>query len=201
MSNSVQRGMGRVLGYGFFGLFLALLPFLFVDITIAAKPGESMLLQKASKTRLMLSQQCTEDSESIQTDLSGNYHGSVEYPSAALSGEADLEVASQQQIDKLRFNPFTLKTGGRSPVQISGRLIAITTCGYTTVTMLLDVPSGEKSAKAHPPTILSLRACKSGKSFRLQNATEIPGQRRLSFSATTASIDDSTRWGRCGRPH
>jgi hypothetical protein len=200
MTNSVQRGMGRVLGCGFFGLFLALLPFLFVDITIAANPDESVLLPKASKTSLMLSQ-CTEDSESIQTDLSGNYQGNVEYPSAALYGEAVLEVASQQHIDKLRFNPFTLRTGGSSPVHISGKLIAITTCGYTTVTMLLDSPSGEKPAKAHAPTILSLRACKSGKSFRLQNATEISGQRRLSFSATTASIDDSTRWGRCGRPH
>jgi len=141
---------------------------------------------------------CTEMSEGIQTDLAGSYPGTVEFQQMGLSGDVLLVVEAQQEIDQLKFNPFSLTATGNASLRINGRLIAVTTCGYTTVTMVILAPTTDTNAgSARHSTILSLRACKSGTALRLFNATTSTARPTFSFSSTPGSIKDNGRWGRC----
>lgn len=169
--------------------------FLFANNAVIAKPIASFVFVKKSTVKTAPTKHC---SENIQTDLSGKYSGKVEYPSAGLSGAVDLEIGPQQQVDQFRFNPFSLKTKGPSAIEVTGKLIVVTSCGYTTIAMALDNRVLEMPSQKQPSAILSLRACKTGKSFRLSNATMTTGQRSFSFTSDDAPTNDLGKWGRCG---
>ena len=89
----------------------------------------------------------TEASE--QTDLSGTYTGTFECTDAGVTGPTTLTITGNQ---------FTTANGK------SGRIVATTTHGYTGVAMQFGevvMPAPGQPANA-PPTIVSMRARKSG---------------------------------------
>lgn len=108
-----------------------------------------------------------------QTDLSGTYSGKVNYPDASLTGDATLTITG---------NNFTLTAGSTTQ---SGRITAVTTCGYTGATMMfgdLTPPTPSPNPPAALPAV-SLRVRKMGD--RVTLAT-VPGEKR-SFSFGTAA--------------
>jgi hypothetical protein len=108
-----------------------------------------------------------------QADLSGTYSGKVNYPDASLTGDATLTITG---------NNFTLTAGSTTQ---SGRITAVTTCGYTGATMMfgdLTPPTPSPNPPAALPAV-SLRARKMGDRVTLMT---VPGERR-SFSFGTAA--------------
>lgn len=108
-----------------------------------------------------------------QTDLSGTYSGKVNYPDASLTGDATLTITG---------NNFTLTAGSTSQ---SGRITAVTTCGYTGATMMfgdLTPPTPSPNPPAALPAV-SLRVRKMGDRVTLMT---VPGEKR-SFSFGTAA--------------
>lgn len=118
-----------------------------------------------------------------QTDLSGTYTGKVNFPEGGLTGDATLTITG---------NNFTLTAGSETH---SGRLTAVTTCGYTAVTMmtgdLTPPPPSPNPPAAHPA--VSLRAKKVGDRISL---TSVPGEKRV-FSFTSGGA--AKKAGRRGR--
>lgn len=109
-----------------------------------------------------------------QTDLSGTYTGTVNYPEGGLNGQATLTITG---------NSFTIAPeGGGSSV--TGRVTAVTTRGYTGVTMMFGDPTAPPPTQNPPPPPLpavSLQARRSGERVTL---TSVPGERRqFSFSS------------------
>src|SRR6185436_5560212 len=51
---------------------------------------------------------CSETTESIQTDLSGTYPGTINYPPGSVSDKATLEIGAMQSVEAIKFNPFTI---------------------------------------------------------------------------------------------
>jgi hypothetical protein len=110
-----------------------------------------------------------------QTDLSGTYTGKATHPDGSVSNDVTLTITG---------NNFTM-TGG--PEAMSGRITAVTTCGYTAVTVM----SGDMTppaAGANPPearTAISLRAKKVGDRLTL---TSVPGEpHKVSFVSAGAA--------------
>ena len=112
--------------------------------------------------------------QSEQTDLSGTYTGVVNYPEGNMSGDATLTITGNQ---------FTLESGGTTQ---SGRVTAVTTRGYTAVTMRF----GEGTEGSLPVTI-SLRARRAGDRLTL---TTVQGETRQ-FSFAPAGGRASRRRG------
>jgi hypothetical protein len=107
-----------------------------------------------------------------QTDLSGSFTGTVDYPEGGLSGPATLTITG---------NNFTITPeGGGSPV--SGRVTAVTTRGYIAVTMMFGDTTPPAAGQAPPPLpAVSLRARRVGSRVTLMS---VPGEKRkFSFSA------------------
>ncbi len=101
-----------------------------------------------------------------QTDLSGTYTGKVNYPDASLTGDATLTIMG---------NNFSLAAGSTTQ---SGRVTAVTTCGYTGVTMMfgdLTPPTPSPNPPAALPAV-SLRAKKMGDRVTLMS---VPGEKRM----------------------
>jgi hypothetical protein len=114
-----------------------------------------------------------------QADLSGTYTGKVNYPDASLTGDATLTITG---------NNFTLSAGSSTQ---SGRITAVTTCGYTGATMMfgdLTPPTPSPNPPAALPAV-SLRARKMGDRVTLMT---VPGERR-SFSFGTAAATRQRR--------
>lgn len=109
-----------------------------------------------------------------QTDLSGTYTGKATHSDGSVSDDVTLTVTG---------NNFTM-TGG--PEAMSGRITAVTTCGYTAVTMMsgdMTPPAAGAMAAAH--TAVSLRAKKVGDRITL---TSVPGEpRHVSFVSAGAA--------------
>lgn len=108
-----------------------------------------------------------------QADLSGEYTGKVNYPDASLTGDATLTITG---------NNFTLTAGSTTQ---SGRVTAVTTCGYTGATMMfgdLTPPIPSRNPPAALPAV-SLRVRKMGNRVTLMT---VPGEKR-SFSFGTAA--------------
>jgi hypothetical protein len=105
-----------------------------------------------------------------QTDLSGTYTGKVKHGDQPAM-DCTLTITGSN---------FTM-TGG--PEAMSGRITAVTTCGYTAVTVMmgdLTPPPLGTAPPAHPA--MSLRAKKVGDSLTL---TSVPGEPQM-VSFTTA---------------
>jgi hypothetical protein len=97
-----------------------------------------------------------------QTDLSGTYTGKVKHGNEAAM-DATLTITG---------NNFTLTSGSDTR---SGRITAVTTCGYTAVTVMmgdLTPPTPGPNPPAALPA-MSLRAKKVGDSLTL---TSVPGE-------------------------
>lgn len=120
-----------------------------------------------------------------QTDLSGTYTGKVNYPDASLTGDATLTITG---------NSFSLAAGSTTQ---SGRVTAVTTCGYTGVTMMfgdLTPPTPSPNPPAALPAV-SLRAKKMGDRVTL---TSVPGEKRM-FSFGSAGAAKATKKHRASR--
>lgn len=101
-------------------------------------------------------------------DLTGqSYNGTVNYPGGNLSGPAKLEF--------LADNQFSLTPEGGQAM--TGRYYAVTTRGYTGVTMIFGTPSS-----ATPATIVSVRLKKVGNGVQIMNVPEETKQ--FSFTAS-----------------
>ena len=118
-----------------------------------------------------------------QTDLSGTYTGTVDYPEGGLTGDATLTITG---------NNFTLTAGSATQ---SGRVTAVTTRGYTGVTMMFGdlTPPAAGQAPAPLPAV-SLRARRSGDRVTLNS---VPGEKRkFSFSVTGGRVGGGVSGGR-----
>jgi hypothetical protein len=103
-----------------------------------------------------------------QTDLSGTYTGKLKHGDGPIV-DATLTITG---------NKFTGTMGNESP---SGRITAVTTCGYTAVTMMMD----------GAPQAMSLRAKKVGDSLTL---TSVPGEpQTVSFTTNGAAMKAKPR--------
>jgi hypothetical protein len=105
-----------------------------------------------------------------QTDLSGTYTGTVNYTEGGLSGDTTLTVSG---------NNFTMTTGSNTQ---EGRIVAVTTCNYTAVTMMFGKEQTSEATGPQPPPLpaVSLRARRTGGGLTLESAE---GEaRQFSFS-------------------
>ena len=110
-----------------------------------------------------------------QTDLSGTYTGTVNYAEGGLSGDVTLTITG---------NDFTV-TGGSTTV--SGRVVAVTTCNYTAVTMRFgkDVTVAPGATPPPPLPTVSLRAKKIGNGLTLMTVPGGAEPRALRGACTT----------------
>ena len=105
-----------------------------------------------------------DNTQQEQTDLSGTYTGKLMHGDQPAM-DATLTITG---------NTFTM-TGG--PEAMSGRIAAVTTCGYTAVTVMmgdLTPPPVGTAPPAHPA--MSMRAKKVGDSLML---TSVPGEPQM----------------------
>ena len=117
-----------------------------------------------------------------QTDLSGTYTGTVNDPEGGLSGPASVTITG---------NNFTLTPeGGGAP--ISGRVTAVTTRGYTAVTMMFGDTTPPPMTQSPPPLpAVSLRKRMVGGHVTLES---VPGEKReFSFSSVEKMKTRRTR--------
>lgn len=131
--------------------------------------------QKRPKSAATASTRETSADPGTQTDLSGTYTGTVNYPEGGITGPATIVITG---------NNFTLTPDGGGAA-ISGRVTAVTTRGYVAVTMMFgDTTPPPKTQSPPPLPAVSLRA-------RIVNGratlTSVPGEKReFSFTATSA---------------
>ena len=110
-----------------------------------------------------------------QTDLSGTYTGKLKHGDEPVQ-DATLTITG---------NSFTGSMGGQT---VSGRLVAVTTCGYTAVTMMHE---GE-------PHAMSLRAKKVGDNLTL---TSVPGEpQKIMFTTGGGAMKPKPRKHRAKKP-
>ena len=115
-----------------------------------------------------------------QADLSGTYTGTINYADAGLTGDATLTITG---------NNFTLTAGSATQ---SGRITAVTTCGYTGATMMFGDLTPPASSPNPPPALpaVSVRAKKVGDHMTLMT---VPGEKRsFSFASAGASMRPRT---------
>jgi len=121
-----------------------------------------------------------DNTQQEQTDLSGDYTGKLKHGDQPAM-EATLTITG---------NTFTM-TGG--PEAMSGRITAVTTCGYTAVTVMmgdLTPPPVGTAPPAHPA--MSMRAKKVGDSLTL---TSVPGEPQMvSFTTGGAAMKATPRY-------
>jgi hypothetical protein len=137
--------------------------------TTKRKPRKHKTMAKS--TAAMSSGRC-DPMKQEQTDLSGTYTGTVNYPDASLTGDATLTITG---------NNFSLTAGSTTQ---SGRVTAVTTCNYTGVTMMFGDLTPPTPSPNPPPALpaVSLRARKMGDRVTLMT---VPGEKR-SFSFGSA---------------
>lgn len=108
-----------------------------------------------------------------QADLSGTYTGKVKHGDEPAM-DATLTITG---------NTFTMTAGADTH---NGRITAVTTCGYTAVTMMTGDLTPPTPGPNPPPAMpaVSLRAKKNGNHLTL---TSVPGEpRKLSFRTAGA---------------
>lgn len=134
----------------------------FTTSIASAQPKKSPMNPSKTETRISHISQSTgpqgrcDPMNQEQTDLSGTYKGNVSYAGAGLRGEGELTI---------RGNSFTLTSGS---ITQSGRVTAVTTCGYTAITLMFGDLTPQPDGTPPPPLpIISLRAKKYGKQLTL----------------------------------
>jgi hypothetical protein len=109
-----------------------------------------------------------------QTDLSGTYTGTVNYAEGGLSGDTTLTING---------NRFTMTSGSSEQ---EGRVVAVTTCNYTAVTMMFGKEQVSAASGPQPQAlpVVSLRAKRVAGRLSLES-TE--GEtRQFSFTSVAA---------------
>jgi len=130
----------------------------------AASPGAEMRTAK-------MSGRC-DPTKGEQTDLSGTYTGKASHGDGQPPQDATLTITG---------NTFTMTSGSETH---NGSITAVTTCGYTAVTVMMgDRTAPAPSPNPPPPAqIVSLRAKKVGDKLWL---TSVPGEpMKVSFTPT-----------------
>jgi hypothetical protein len=127
-------------------------------MTNTAKPKT----HKPRKTTMAKTSGRCDPTKQEQTDLSGTYTGKVNHGDGAPQ-DATLTITG---------NTFTMTSGSETH---SGSITAVTTCGYTAVTVMMgDRTTPPASPNPPPPAqIVSLRAKKVGDKLWL---TSVPGE-------------------------
>ena len=120
-----------------------------------------------------------------QTDLSGTYTGTANYAEGGLSGETTLTITG---------NNFTMTSGSSTQ---EGRVVAVTTCNYTAVTMMFGKEQVSTATGPQPAPLpaVSLRARRVGSGLSLKS---VGGETRQ-FSFSSAGSGGGTPRGRRGR--
>ena len=141
-------------------------------------PAEAKAKPKHIKKAAPAMPRC-DNTKQEQTDLSGTYTGKVKHGDQPAM-DATLTITGGN---------FTL-TGG--PEAMSGRITAVTTCGYTAVTIMmgdLTPPPYGTAPPAHPA--MSMRAKKVGDNLTL---TTVPGEPQMaSFTTNGAAMKAKPR--------
>lgn len=134
----------------------------------APRPGMAAPMQNSDSN-------ATADTSGEQTDLSGTYTGTINFPEASLSGEATLTITG---------NDFTLTTPAGTQ---NGRVTAVTTRGYIGVAMRFTnlTPTGGTT-----PLTVSARARRTGDRLTL---SKTPGGQDISFAPAGGSGGTRTR--------
>jgi len=107
-----------------------------------------------------------------QTDLSGTYTGKAKHGPDKAPEDATLTITG---------NNFTMTSGSETH---TGRITAVTTCGYTGVTMMMGdlTPPASSATPPAPLPAVSLRAKRVGDKLWL---TSVPGEAmQVSFTPT-----------------
>jgi len=135
----------------------------------------------AGSTSTTLQNNEMEQTVGKQDDFTGqSYTGTVNYAEGSLSGPATLEFMAD--------NKFSLTPEGGQAM--TGRYTAVTTRGYTGVTMML----GEASSPTTAATIVSVRLKKMGNGVQIMS---VPGEtRQFSFMSAGSGGGMRTRAGR-----
>ena len=136
------------------------------DSTLA--PGEEVVTARPAQMPAQTGR-CDPNAQE-QTDLSGTYTGSANYTEGGLSGDTTLTITG---------NDFTMTSGSTT---LEGRVVAVTTCNYTAVTMMFGKAQMTASTGAQPAPLpaVSLRARKVGGGLMLES---VGGEtRQFSFS-------------------
>ena len=134
-------------------------------------PAEAKAKPKHIKKAAPAMPRC-DNTQQEQTDLSGTYTGKVKHGDQPAM-DATLTITG---------NTFTM-TGG--PEAMSGRITAVTTCGYTAVTVMmgdLTPPPYGTAPPAHPA--MSMRAKKVGDNLTL---TTVPGEPQMASFTTNGA--------------
>ena len=157
----------------------------------ASQTTEQTQQQTEQQTETMGQAQTGAQSQAVmpgeQTDLFGTYTGTINFPDGGMSGEATLTIQG---------NTFTLTSGGTTK---TGRITAVTTRGYTAVTMQFD-GQATGGQQAPPAMIISLRARRNGDQLTL---TSVRGEtRQFSFvsGGTAQARRGRGRRGRAAKP-
>ena len=121
-----------------------------------------------------------------QTDLSGTYTGKARHENEA-PVDATLTITG---------NTFTMTSGSDTH---TGRVTAVTTCGYTAVTMMMGDLTPPTGTTAPPPLpAMSLRAKKSGNNLTLNS---VPGEpKSVWFSTVGSGMKTKPRKHRSSKP-
>jgi hypothetical protein len=124
------------------------------------------------KAKKMSSGRC-DPMKQEQADLSGTYTGKARHGNEPAQ-EATLTITG---------NNFTMTSGSETH---SGRITAVTTCGYTGVTMMMGDLTPPTPGPNPPPALpaMSLRAKKVGNSLTL---TSVPGEPKSVWFSTSGS--------------
>jgi hypothetical protein len=130
--------------------------------------------KKPKHTAMATSGRC-DPTKQEQTDLSGTYTGKADHGNGQPAQDATLTITG---------NNFTMTSGSDTH---SGRITAVTTCGYIGVTMMmgdLTPPTPSPNPPAALPAV-SLRAKKVGDKLWLKS---VPGEKmQVSFTPTGAA--------------
>jgi hypothetical protein len=130
--------------------------------------------KKPKHTAMATSGRC-DPAKQEQTDLSGTYTGKADHGNGQPAQDATLTITG---------NNFTMTSGSDTH---SGRITAVTTCGYIGVTMMmgdLTPPTPSPNPPAALPAV-SLRAKKVGDKLWLKS---VPGEKmQVSFTPTGAA--------------
>lgn len=143
------------------------------NTTPACGPMDSMPATDATAATTRVRYGRCDPNVQEQTDLSGTYTGKVDYSEGGLSGDATLTITG---------NDFTMTSGSSTQ---EGRVVAVTTCNYTAVTMMFGKSQTTAATGAQPPPLpaVSLRAKKTGSGITL---TSVDGEKKA-FSFMSAA--------------
>jgi len=145
----------------------------------AATTGDTATTAQAKMATPKKTGRC-DPTQQEQTDLSGTYTGKAKHGTEPAQ-DATLTITG---------NTFTMTSGSETH---NGRMTAVTTCGYTAVTMMmgdLTPPTPSPNPPAALPAI-SMRAKKMGDKLWLMS---VPGEKMsVSFTPTGGSMKPKPR--------